>query len=226
MRIRTNSVFISSVLFTIALLCLIRAALWNYFSGSDKAILAKLNDGFQAEAQTAHYLGVACLAIILIGLIVVWTGYVQRARSAWFVMFVITWVWAFPLFVMPLFKGTIVLTLPELLYDAIHETGSPRMWAESVLIFLLMVIALLLPLKSFFLARERSLPIYGPSPKLVVGSVIAVLLMVIALLGWIHLRVYEIPPAALNSWQRLPKPPPPPPPPSCLCKVQPVVIED
>jgi hypothetical protein len=44
-----------------------------------------------------HYLGVACRAIILIGLIVIWTGYVMRARSAWLVMFVVTWVWAFPL---------------------------------------------------------------------------------------------------------------------------------
>jgi ABC-type spermidine/putrescine transport system permease subunit II len=59
-------------------------------------------------------------------------------------MFVVTGVWAFPLFVLPIFKRTIVLTLPEWLYSAIHQPGAPRIWAESVLIFSLMVVALLL----------------------------------------------------------------------------------
>src|ERR1700731_4643556 len=49
MRIRADSVFISSVLFTVALLGLIRPALWCYFSGSDKVALAKLDVGFRAE---------------------------------------------------------------------------------------------------------------------------------------------------------------------------------
>ncbi len=217
MRIRADSAFISSVLFTIALLCLIRAALWNALAGHDKVVLAKLDAGFRAEAQTSSYLGIACLAVILIGLIVVWTGYVKRARSAWLVMFVVTWVWAFPLFVLPLFKGTIVLTFSESLYSAIYQAGSPRIVAESVLIFLFMVTALLLPMKSFFPVKERPGPIHRPSPKLVGGAAVAVLLIVIALLAWIHLQVYEIPPAELNSWQQLPAPPPPPPNP---CKAQ------
>ena len=215
-RIRADSVFISSVLFTIALLGLIRPALWCYFSGSDKVALAKLDVGFRAEAQMTHYLGVACLAIILIALIVIWTGYIKRARSAWLVMFVVTWVWAFPLFVLPIFKGTIVLTLPEWLYSAIYQPGAPRIWAESVLIFSLMVVALLLPMKSIFLVRERPEPIHRPSPKLIGSSAVTVLLIVIAVLAWIHLRVYEISPAELNSWQQLPAPQPPPNP----CKAQ------
>jgi hypothetical protein len=102
-------------------------------------------------------LSVVCLAIILIGLIVIWTGYVKRARSAWFVMFVVAWIWAFPLLVLPLFRGRVVLTFSEWLYDAIYQPGSDRTWAELVLIFLLMVIALLLPIKSFFLVREIGL---------------------------------------------------------------------
>jgi hypothetical protein len=71
MRVRADSVLLSSMLHTVALLSLVRAALWDYFG-----------TGFQADARTAHYLGVACLAIILIGLIVVWTGYIKRSRSA------------------------------------------------------------------------------------------------------------------------------------------------
>ncbi|HLB89226.1 MAG TPA: hypothetical protein VJK29_16345 [Terriglobales bacterium] len=217
MRIRADSVFISSVLFTIALVCLIPAALRNALAGRDKMALASLDAGFRAEAQTAGYLGVACLAIILIGLIVIWTAYVKRARSAWLVMFVVAWIWAFPLFVWPLFKGTVVLTFSEWLYSAIYQSGSPRIWAESVLIFLLMVIALLLPIKSIFLVREIEEPIHRPSPKLIGGSAVAVLLSMTALLAWIHFQVYEIPPDALSSWQQLP---PPPPPPQTPCKVR------
>jgi hypothetical protein len=89
MRIRADSVFISSVLFTIALLNLIPAGRWYFFSGTDKVALARLDAGFRAEAQTLHYFGVACLTIILIGLIVICTGYVKCARSAWLVMFAV-----------------------------------------------------------------------------------------------------------------------------------------
>jgi len=38
------------------------------------------------------------MALISIGLIVTWTGYVKAVRSAWFIMFIIVWFWAFPLF--------------------------------------------------------------------------------------------------------------------------------
>jgi hypothetical protein len=214
MRVRADSVSISSVLLTVALLGLIPTALWNALAGRDKTVLARLDAGYRADIQTAHYLGVACLAIILIGLIVIWTGYVRRSRSAWLVMFVVTWVWAFPLFVLPLFKGTMVLTFPEWVYGAIYQWGSPRIGAKMTLIFSLMVIGLLLPIRSFFVVREIQGPSQRPSPKVIGGSALAVLLVVMALLAWIHLRVYEISPEELNSWQQLPPPPPPP----MLCK--------
>lgn len=199
------------MLFTIALVCLIPAAVRNALAGRDKLALASLDAGFRAEAQTSGCLGVACLAIILIGLIVIWMAYLKRARSAWLVMFVVTWVWAFPLFVWPLFKGTIVLTFSEWLYSAIYQAGSPRIWAESVLIFLLMVIALLLPMiKSFFLVREAEESTPRPSLRRVGGWAAPVLLSIFALLAWIHLQVYEISPDALSSWQQFPPPPSPP----------------
>ena len=47
MRIRADSVFISGVLFTIALVSLIPAALWNALAGRD---IATLDAGFRAEA--------------------------------------------------------------------------------------------------------------------------------------------------------------------------------
>ena len=92
MRIRADLVFISSVLFTIALVCLIPAFWANVLTERDKTWLVKLDVGYRLAAQTMSDLSVVCLAIILIGLIVIWTGYVKRARSTWLVMFIIVWV--------------------------------------------------------------------------------------------------------------------------------------
>ena len=208
MRIRFDSVFVSSVLFTIALVCLIPAFWANVITERDEM----LDPGFRLAAQTMSDLSVVCLAIILIGLIVVWTGYIKRTRSTWLVMFIVVWVWAFPLLALPLFKALskdrIVLTFSEWLYSAIYQPEPPRIWAESVLIFLLMVIA---PIRSFFLVRETQEPTHRPSLKLICLCVMSVLVVVIALFAWIRVGVlYEIPLTELNSTQRLLSPPPPP----------------
>jgi hypothetical protein len=146
------------VFFTIALLCLVPAALWNLNAGHDTALMARLDAGFRAEAQTAHYLGIACLAIILVALTTIWTGYVNRTRAAWLVMFIVVWLWAFPLFILPylsaLTHGRIVLPFSDAFHEAISMPGTPRSVMESLLIFLLMVIALILPIKAFFLRLE------------------------------------------------------------------------
>jgi len=210
MKIRLDSVFISSVLFTIGLLCLVPWFLRAVLAGHDKVSLQMLDPGFRAEAERAGDLGVASLAIISIGLIVTWTGYVNRVRWTWFIVFIIVWIWAFPLLVLPLLQHTLTLTWAEWLYSAIYQPGSPRAWAESVLIFALMVIALLLPLKSFIRAGETPEPIRRPSPRRIGVSVTATLVIVIAVLLWIHTRVYVLTPSELNSWQQFPPPPPPP----------------
>jgi|SRR5450755_2047204 hypothetical protein len=210
MRIRTDSVFISSVLFTIALLNLVPEGLLYFSSGTDKVALARFDAGvraqLQAQLQTWHYYGVASLAITLIALIVVWTWYIKRARSAWLVMFVVTWAWAFPLFAWPYLRGPKVFTLPEWIFNAIYERGYPRSEAQLVVTFSLMVIALLLPIKSFFLVRNEPASIHTTSPRLVVRSAVTVSLIMIALFVWIHAQVYELTPEQLNS----PGVPPPP----------------
>ena len=221
MRLRADSVFISSALFTIALLCLIPAFWANVLTERDKIWLAKLDAGYRLAAQTMSDLSIVCLAILLIGLIVIWTGYMKRTRWTWLVMFIVVWVWAFPLLVLPLLtalsKRRIVLTFSEWLYNAIYQPGSPRTGAESVLIFLSMVIALLLPIKSFFLSKEIPEPSHRLSPRLIGFSVIGVLVVMIALFAWLRLGVlYEIPLNELSSAQQLPAPPPPPNP----CKAQ------
>ena len=210
MRIRIDSVFISSLLFTIALLNLIPAGRWYFSAGTDEVSMAELDVGFQLASQTAHLLGIACLTIILIGLIVVWTGYIKRSRSAWLVMSVVTWAWAFPLFAWPNLRGPKVFTLPEWIFNAIYQRGYPRSKAQLVVTFSLMVIALLLPMKSLFLVRDTSAPTQALSLKLIGRSAVIVLLIVIALFVWIHAQVYEIPPEQMNYWQQLPPPPPPP----------------
>jgi hypothetical protein len=209
MRIRVDLAFVSSVLFTIALLNLLPAGRWYFSSPTDAVAMARLDAGFRAQLQAWHYLGIASLAIILIGLIVTWTGYVKRARSAWLVMFVVTWAWAFPLFAWPYLKGPRVFTLPEWIFNAIYEPGSPRTAAQLVATVSLMAVALLFPMKSFFLARKEPAPIHNLSRTLV-GRSAATLLILIAVFVWIHVQVYELTPEQLSYWQALPPPPPPP----------------
>jgi hypothetical protein len=214
MKIRTDSAFVSSALFTIALLFLVPMFWANVITDRDRIWLAKLDGGYWLAAQRASDLSIVCLAIILIGLIVLWTGYVKRTRASWVVMFIVVWLWAFPLLVLPLLGHTRSLSIADWLYTAIYYPGSAS-WAKSPLPFLVMVIALLLPVKSFFLDAEGPRPIHRRSPKLIGGSVAVALLIVVALLAWIRLRSYEIPPAELFSWEQLPPPPPPPPPNPC-----------
>ncbi len=59
MRIRRDSLFVSSVLFTIALVCLIPAFWANVLTPHDKIWLAKLDAGYRAAAGTMSDLSVA-----------------------------------------------------------------------------------------------------------------------------------------------------------------------
>lgn len=211
MKVRPDSVSISSALLTIALLWLIPASLANALSGYDKVALARFDAGFRAAAQTMSYLGFASLAIILVALIVVWTGYIRRSRSAWLVLFVVVWLWAFPLFVLPFIRGIVVpRLLSELLYDAISAPGFARSIVESILIFALMVAGLLLPIRKFFVARRTEEPIHRRSARVFALSIAGFLVAMIALFVWVRVGfLYEIPVYNLNSTQRLPSPPSP-----------------
>ncbi|MGA7693645.1 MAG: hypothetical protein WCA76_01385 [Candidatus Sulfotelmatobacter sp.] len=216
MRLRTDSVSISTVLFTMALLCLFPASWGNALSGRDKVVLARLDAGLRPAAETMSYVGFASIAIILIGLIVLWTGYVKRKRSAWFVLFIVVWLWAFPLFMFPLVSAlvrkNVALTFSETLYHSIEGPGSPRSAVESVLTFSLMMIGLLLPIRRFFGKREVvQQPVHPRSARVVGASLIGALVMMVALNASIRVGVlYEIPVTDLSSTQRLPSPPPPP----------------
>src|SRR5690348_6324149 len=101
MRIRRDVTFISSLMFTIALVCLIPAS-WANAKAGGPAAQAELGPAWGALANSIHELGVTSLTLIVIGLIVTWTGYLNKARWAWFAMFTLVWGWAFPLMIWPL----------------------------------------------------------------------------------------------------------------------------
>ena len=151
MKIRRDIVAVSSILFTFALL-IPAPAMWNvavtvrengpWVSGP----LYRFQDCF---APT----GLASLAVIAIGLIVTWAGYIKGVRWTWFVMFVIVWVWAFPVLMLPLHPWTDMALFAPTLASALKESGMARSAMEVILAFLLMVLALILPVKTFILGR-------------------------------------------------------------------------
>jgi len=219
MRVRPDSVFISSILHTIALLFFIHPALWYYGAPSDPAAVARFDAAVQLELYADHYFGVASLAIILIGLIVVWTGYAKRSRPAWFVMFVIVWFWVFPVFILPspLIRGYLILTFPEFFYDAISGPGMATQVVKTILMFFIMVVGLALPMGRFFIARKANEPVHLPSRRLAVSLLIGIPVTALALYCWLRVGVvYELPTAQLNTFLVAPPPPPPPPSP-CKC---------
>ena len=151
MKIRRDAVAVSSILFTLALLILTPAMLTN----------ARTEPRIQVKDQVTifddyAFVGFASLAIIAIGLIVTWTGYIKGVRWTWFVMFVIVWVWAFPVFLWLPYLQHLRNAVPitQWLPDAIKESGPPRDFVEVVLIFLLLVLALVLPVKTLFWAPK------------------------------------------------------------------------
>ena len=99
-------------------------------------------------------LGITSLAIIAIGLLVTWAGYVKGARWTWFVVFVIVWVWAFPVCLLPyLYLWDGGYYVPEALRAALHGDWIARDFLKVALAFLLMVLALVLPAKTFVLGQ-------------------------------------------------------------------------
>ena len=92
MRVRHDAIFVSSVLFTIAFLCLIPPMWSNAQVGRDKAALAEMDAGWLLYVRLLGVFGVTSLAVIFVVLIVIWMGYVKRVRWTWFVMFIIVWV--------------------------------------------------------------------------------------------------------------------------------------
>ena len=164
MRIRRDAVFLSSVLFTIAFLLLVPPS-WRYAQSGHpswhfgreaqevKAALESLRPESVDSLVLQSQIGVANLAVILAVLIVVWKGYVKKLRWTWFFMCVIVWAWFFPT-VLPVLAAIRDIDVLGFLVSWID----PATWTYGLLtgiwIFLLMLVALILPVRSFF--RKQS----------------------------------------------------------------------
>ena len=153
MRLRRDVVVLSGILFTAALLMLApamwRAAATVRHQGNlwGAAPLTRFQYGFAPAGFTS-------LAVIAVGLIVTWAGYVKGVRWTWFVMFVIVWAWAFPVLVLPYlrpWKG--VPTVAQSFASFISEGGLVRNFLEVLVAFALMLLAVVLPARTFILGR-------------------------------------------------------------------------
>ncbi len=143
------------MLFTIAFLLLVPPNWENAQAGYDKGALASMAPGLADYAVLLGQCGFASLALILVVLILVWKGYVKRLRWTWFVMFIIVCGWYFPLFVLPSLRYLQGFNLIRWLSSLAHLGSwsyNPPAW---VVIFLLMLVALILPIRSFFGAVEK-----------------------------------------------------------------------
>ncbi len=162
MKIRRDTVFISSVLFTIAFFGLV-PPFFKIAVEHDKDAFQRLDWSLQLYSGEVRDFSIAALAIILIGLIVIWNGYVKRVRWTWWVMFVIVWGWFFPTiafrdFVYPLYSGALKITsFFALIRAAFGLSSLEGSIAHEMVIFALMVIALFLSVKAFFWGREKAI---------------------------------------------------------------------
>ncbi|HEY4358645.1 MAG TPA: hypothetical protein VGN16_23060 [Acidobacteriaceae bacterium] len=98
-------------------------------------------------------MGCFALGFVIIGLTVLWTGYRKKQRWAWFVMLVILLCFVFPANVLPLLldsmqNGGFRLSL---WFDVIRKGEWLYIqFALEVLTFVVMMIALLMPIRYFF----------------------------------------------------------------------------
>ena len=150
LQIRRDLVFVSSVLFTIALVCVIPPAVEDVRAMYPPASM-ELSGVVMGLARLTGERGILSLTIILTGLIVIWAGYVKRIRWTWVVMFTIVFGWAFTELMLP----WLGVTPWELVLAAIKGPGLARGIVEARLVFSLMVIALFLPARAFFSRGRR-----------------------------------------------------------------------
>ncbi len=168
MKVRCSTTSISALLFSLCLVMSIPAALGN--ASTWRELTLKLPYG--AIWNFLAPLGFADLGIVAIGLIVLWTGYRKRERWAWFVMLIILLCFSFPSTVLPMllqiragsYRWSYLLDFLGVFREGgwhcltILPSPSKSVGIECVAVlttigplkFLVMSIALLLPIKAFF----------------------------------------------------------------------------
>src|ERR1700687_729322 len=155
---RFDIVSVSSVLLTICLSIFIQwnlkwAATWRTRDVWVIDRVARLN----YESSIAF----TSLALMITGLIVIWTSYQKRMRWAWFVMVVFVCVYFVPVHLIDVFLDIKRVGWPWW-PGGVRDAMDGRQFAQGALtelaIFALMVIALLLPVRAFFGKKPFSPP--------------------------------------------------------------------
>jgi hypothetical protein len=154
LNICRDPVAVASMLFTFALLMLM-PAMWRAAANLRESSLWGYGSSTMDWPPNCFApAGITSLVVIVSGLIVTWAGYIKRVRWTWFVMFVVVWMWAFPVLTLPyLLPWRTVETMAQSFASSISEGGLVRNFVEVLLIFLLMVLALVLPIKTFIFGR-------------------------------------------------------------------------
>jgi hypothetical protein len=112
--------------------------------------------------QTA---GLASLTVIIVALIVIWTWLAAGNRVAWVIIAVIVWVWAFPIMMMPLVTHKVALSLSDLsdwVASAWHGEHLARTSLVNTVLFLLMLVGLILPVRALLRSGNRN---WSGTPK-------------------------------------------------------------
>jgi hypothetical protein len=100
-------------------------------------------------------IGFYSLGIEIVGLIVLWTGFRKRERAAWFAMLILLLFFIFPPYVLTLLVKSYewklgVADCSQLLQSALDGDWQSIGIVLGVLTFIVMLTALLLPIKGFF----------------------------------------------------------------------------
>ncbi len=136
MRIRPNIFQASGFLLTLGVLRLLPSTIeW-----------VRVRD---AETMGQSF-GFASLTVIIVALIVIWTGLAAGNRVAWVITAVIVCVWAFPLIMWP------VVSHPRFFRDWRewvaaawqNDVSWPRIFLVNTIMFLLMLVGLILPVRA------------------------------------------------------------------------------
>jgi hypothetical protein len=108
------------------------------------------------ELDIGRSFGLASLTVIIVALIVIWTGLAAGNRVAWVIMAVIVWVWAFPIMMWPVVSHPrFFLGWREWVAAAWQNDVSwPRIFLVDTIMFLLMLVGLILPLRALFRIRQ------------------------------------------------------------------------
>lgn len=154
MKLQFNSVSISSVLFTISLLALGQmhlkfAATWR---------TREVNWGRLGLPNYQASIAFATLALVLIGLVVLWTGYQKRTRSSWFIMAVFVFVYFMPVNMIDVFLDIRRMGWswwPAVVHDAREGYRFAISALYSLSFFTVMIIALLMPIRAFFWPKSE-----------------------------------------------------------------------